>query len=333
MSLLSKLTRATSCALHSPALLIFITLFLTSCSVIDDFLNIKPTDTSNIGSEPGVIKFVAIGDTGKGNDGQYQVASAIKNHCALAGCDFVLLLGDNIYNTGVESVDDEQFQTKFELPYQDINLPFFVVLGNHDYGGADSGVGYEFAKSVYQVRYTERSEKWNMPRHYYQFKKENIMFFALDTNAQLYGLDNDQRKDVAPWLAAAQTTWKIAFGHHPYKSNGKHGNAGFYDSFSGIPIANGEKVKKFAEEIWCGKVDLYISGHDHNRQWLNTDCAGTKLIVSGAGASTTELRGNNPALFQKATLGFLYVRIEGNTLTGQFIDVNGVIEFSHTVEK
>jgi tartrate-resistant acid phosphatase type 5 len=306
---------------------------LSSCSVIDDFLNIKPGDTKTDGSETGVIKFVAMGDTGHGNDGQYQVAQAVKNKCAQDGCDFILLLGDNIYNSGVDSVDDFQFDTKFELPYQDIDLPFYLVLGNHDYGGANSGLGYEFQKSVYQIMYTEKSEKWNMPQHYYQFIKGNATFFALDTNAQLYGLDNEQRQDVAQWLANTQTTWKIAYGHHPYKSNGPHGNAGQYDVFAGIPIANGEKVKTFAEDIWCGKVDLYISGHDHSRQWLDTDCAGTRLIVSGAGSTTTELRGNNPALFQKATLGFLYIRIEGNKLTGQFIDAHGNVEFTHGIEK
>jgi tartrate-resistant acid phosphatase type 5 len=307
--------------------------FLSSCSFIDNLLNIKPTDPGTSGSEAGVIKFVAIGDTGKGNDGQYQVANAIKNKCAQDGCDFVVLLGDNIYSHGVNSIDDPSFETKFELPYQDINLPFYLILGNHDYGGTDAGIGYEVYKSVYQVQYTEHSKKWNMPRHYYHFRKENITFFALDTNAQLYGLDNEQRQDVAQWLATASTPWKIAFGHHPYKSNGEHGNAGEYNLVSGIPIASGEKVKSFAEDIWCGKVDLYIAAHDHNRQWLNTDCGGTKLVISGAGADTDLLRGSNPALFQKTTLGFLYVRIEGNKLTGQFLDTKGKIEFTHVMEK
>ena len=315
------------------SLIISAALVTSSCSVIDDFLNIKPDYTSSDGAEPGVIKFIAMGDTGHGNDGQYQVATAVKNKCAQDGCDFVLMLGDNIYNSGVEALDDFQFDTKFELPYQDINLPFYMVLGNHDYGGANSGLGYEFKKSVYQARYTEKSTKWKMPRHYYQFTKANITFFALDTNAQLYGLDKEQRQDVSQWLSNAHTTWKIAFGHHPYKSNGPHGNAGQYDVFAGIPIASGEKVKTFAEDIWCGKVDVYLSGHDHSRQWLDTDCAGTKLIVSGAGSTTTALRGNNPALFQQATLGFLYVRIEGNKLTGQFIDAHGNIEFTHSLEK
>ena len=304
---------------------------LVSCGKVDDLLNIRPNDTSTIGSEVGVIKFIAIGDTGKGNEGQRFVADAIKNKCAQDGCDFIIMLGDNIYDDGVEGTDHPQFQTKFEIPYQDINLPFFLVLGNHDYGGG--GAGYEVLKSIYQIQYTEKSEKWNMPRHYYQFRKGNINFYALDTNAQLFGRDDDQRKDVANWLAASNTQWNIAFGHHPYHSNGPHGNAGHYDGLTKANIINGNNVKTFAENIWCGKVDIYLSGHDHNRQWLNTDCNGTKMIVSGAGASTTQLEGNNPVLFQKATLGFLYIRIEGNKLTGQFVDVTGNVEFSHVLDR
>ena len=313
------------------ALLLSCFLFLTGCSLLDDFINIKPNDVSTEGNTPGIIKFIALGDAGKGNQTQYQVAEAMQKKCAQDGCDFVLMLGDNIYSSGVEGIDDSQFQTKFEDPYQHLDLPFYLVLGNHDYGS--NGMGMEIEKSMHQIKYTKHSQKWNMPRHYYQFKKGNTMFFALDTNAQLYALDADQRKDLTQWIADANTQWKIAFGHHPYLSNGQHGNAGDYDRIAGIPIANGEKVKSFAEDIWCGKVDLYLSGHDHNLQWLNQSCAGTQIIVSGSGASTTPLRGNNPVLFQQSTPGFLYVTIKGNKLSGQFVDSNGEIIFSHDILK
>ena len=49
------------------------------------------------------------------------------------GFGFVVLLGDNFYEDGVASVDDPQWQTKFEDPYANIDLPFYAVLGNHDH--------------------------------------------------------------------------------------------------------------------------------------------------------------------------------------------------------
>ena len=92
-------------------------------------------------------------------------------------------------------------------------------------------------------------------------------------------------------------------------------------------------MKDFLEEVVCGKVDLYLSGHDHSRQWLNESCMGTELAVSGAGAKATKLDGSNPALFQSLELGFLYVVVEGKTLTAEFIDESGAVEFTHTMKK
>lgn len=276
------------------------------------------------------VRFAAFGDTGKANEGQARVAAAVANKCAASGCDFIALLGDNIYDSGVDSVDDPQWQSKFELPYAAIDLPFYAVLGNHDYGAG--GAGLEGHKGPIQVAYTMRSRKWRMPALYYRVAQGPgplVEIFGLDTNPMMFNLAARQKREVQAWLAASTATWKIALGHHPYRSNGTHGNAGWYD---GVPLL-GSGVKRFMEDVVCGNVDLYLSGHDHSRQWLTAPCDGTELVVSGAGASATELRGRNAARFQAATLGFLYVRIEGRTLTAEFIDEGGRVEFSRTLTK
>ena len=310
---------------------LLLVLLLPACNTIDETIINPDIEIGSETAEPGIVKFVALGDTGHGNDAQSQVASAIKSKCDQAGCDFVLLLGDNIYPSGVNSDDDEQFQSKFETPYAAINMPFYPVLGNHDYGA--SGAGLEVQKSFYQIQYTQKSSKWVMPKHFYHFTKADVTFFALDTNAQLFNVANEQVATVPQWISDSNTTWKIAYGHHTYMSNGRHGNAGSYDNIPDDIIANGEFVKEFADNVWCGKVDLYLAGHDHSRQWLDVDCQGTSLIVSGAGSSTTALPGVNPVLFQSDELGFLYVRIEGNTLTGEFVDANGNTEFTQVITK
>ena len=43
----------------------------------------------------------------------------------------------------------------------------------------------------------------------------------------------------------------------------------------------GDYVQEFMEAHICGKMDLLLSGHDHNRQWLEPTC-GTEFVVSGA---------------------------------------------------
>lgn len=286
--------------------------------------------TSGVTPTSKAVRFVVMGDTGDNNTNQQKVANAIAAKCKASGCDFVQLLGDNLYDSGASSVDDPIWQTKFEVPYAAIDLPFWAVLGNHDYGA--NGLGTDFPKGKNEVDYTKKSKKWKMPAAYYDWHKENIHFFGLDTNMILFGQDAAQRTDMKAFIAASTEDWKIAFGHHPYKSNGPHGNAGVYD---GIPIGPnaGAKVKSFLEDVVCGKVDIYMCGHDHSRQWLNESCMGTELVVSGAGAKTTELPGKNAALFQSIEVGFLYVVIDGKNLTAEFMDENGKVEFTHKKTK
>jgi hypothetical protein len=284
---------------------------------------------------PKRVAFIAMGDAGTGSADQKKVANVIEGVCAKRGCDFVQLLGDNLYDSGAESVDDAIWQTHFEVPYAAINLPFYAVLGNHDYG--HSGTGTDFGKGKNEVNYTAKSTKWKMPAAYYHHTIENLEMFALDTNKILLdGLgtsSSDQEGDFPKWIAASTAEWKIAVGHHPYKSNGPHGNAGDYDDVILPGPWQGKKVKSFLESHVCGKVDLYLCGHDHSRQWLNVSCQGTELAVSGAGAKATELPGSTPSLVQSLELGFLYIVIEGKKLTAEFIDDAGNVEFTHVVNK
>lgn len=297
----------------------------------------KPVPDADIDNS-APVRFVAMGDTGKGcpspTDGQCVVAAAIKKKCDTDGCDFAVLLGDNIYDSGVATVDDVQLQTKFEQPYAALNFPFYVVLGNHDYGS--NGAGLEYARGQVEVDYTQKSTKWKMPARVYRHAVSNVEFFAMDTQQQLLGNDAQQKTDMKAWMAASTARWKIGLGHHPYLSNGPHGNAGNYDGLGflpGIIPAAGKNIKAFFDDTVCGKVDLYMSGHDHSRQWMQDTCNGTELVVSGGGASTTELKGSNPSRFQKDTIGFLYVVVQGKTLTAEFIDGAGTVEFTRTLTK
>jgi len=288
--------------------------------------------STDLGSSTHVVRFAAMGDTGKGNTGQKQVADAIARKCAATGCDWVQLLGDNIYDSGVTSVTDPQWQTKFEQPYMGVHFPFYVVLGNHDYGG--NGAGTEFDKAKWEILYTASSMKWKLPANHYKRTVENVDFYALDTNLMMFNREVDKQKEsLKNWLAASTATWRIALGHHPYLSNGPHGNAGSYDGVPGVPIVDGKNVKHFFDENVCGKVDLYLSGHDHSRQWMVETCKGTELAVSGAGASPTSLPGKNPSRWQANTIGFLYVTITGRQLVAEFIDITGKVEFTRTLNK
>jgi tartrate-resistant acid phosphatase type 5 len=303
---------------------------------------------------PPTVRFAVLGDTGEGNTAQYDVGRAIKTICDRAGgCDFALLLGDNIYDDGVTSTTDSQWQTKFEMPYAPLTMPIYAVLGNHDYGGQvllidAPGVGNEWAKGPIEVMYTDVSDKWEMPATHYTIKHGNVGIIALDTNSILW--DNTMFGDQRAWYPTALmeldgVDWKIAAGHHPYRSNGQHGNAGNYDApeLLGIPVPNplpivgGGDLKDFFDDVVCGTVDLVVSGHDHNRQWLDepTALCGAELIISGAGAKNTGFqdRGNAFHYQDDQKPGFLLVEVTGKRLTGRFYDRTGALDFERTITK
>lgn len=304
-----------------------------------------------------LVRFIVMGDTGEGNDAQRAVAAAIKNKCDADGCDFAILLGDNIYNSGVESTEDQQWQDKFESPYQELDLPFYAVLGNHDYGGdlgvlgEYGGLGNEFDKGPIEVAYTQVSSKWIMPATHYTFTWGHVGFIMLDTNSILWDdTTHGNQRDWYPTALAevAGAQWVFAAGHHPYLSNGAHGNAGSYESIEiagvdlpittwvGLDQLNGANVKSFMEDVVCGTVDGVFAGHDHNRQWLDERLCGAELFVSGAGAKVKDFSNakRNPSLWQDdQTEGFLYVRIEGNRFHGQWYDKLGNLNFEHELVK
>lgn len=291
------------------------------------------------GGDAQVVRFVVLGDTGEGNEDQYSVAQAIVEICAQRGCDFGVLTGDNFYDTGVSGVDDPQWQTKFEDPYMDIEFPMYAVLGNHDYGGNGIGVDFDLKKADYQVQYTQKSQLWQMPARYYDFSLAHADFWGLDTNQVMTHPINGNSDTQKAWLqagvAGSTATWKIAFGHHPYISNGDHGNAGSYENLEAIPLpfVTGEKVKEFMEDAVCGKIDVYICGHDHSLQWLEAKC-GTEFIISGAGSKAEMLPGSNPAHYEIAEMeGFLWVELKDGSFTGVLYDKTGAELFTRTLMK
>ena len=293
----------------------------------------QATPTVRAGKGNGELRFVAVGDTGKGGKGQLDVAHAIDATCKQYGCDFVLLLGDNFYETGVSSVEDSLFRTRFEEPYAALSMPFYAVLGNHDYGA--NGAGLDFWRATFQVQYTSRSTKWRMPAEYYHFEKPvgtaalSAQFIGLDTQMILLGRAAVQRTDTSAWIRQSTAKWKIAFGHHPYISNGPHGNAGEYN---GIPLF-GNTVKRFFDETICGKVDFYFAGHDHTLQYLDGGCAGTSFFVSGAGSAPTHNTTKNRTFYQSAELGFLYGVLLDDELSVSAVDASSKINYSRTYRK
>ena len=299
------------------------------------------------------VRFVALGDFGEGNTTQRFVSEAMETVCEDAGgCEFAIGLGDNIYDENPTSTYSGAFETKFELPYLNLEFPFFMSLGNHDNDLVIDGLGSFNHAGDIQVAYTSRedklSNKWQMPDRYYHYSaplndpQPLVDFFVLDSNPMIAPLEIAPNYAVsvykelqASWLAeqlqATTSVWKIAYTHHPFLSNGQHGNAGLYDGVPPLePLTKritGEVYREWFTEHVCDKVDLFVAGHDHDMQFLHSvpECGKTLFIISGAGAKSREFK--NPqrnAVFwqQDNTAGFFLITLQGNRMKIQAYTVD-----------
>ena len=274
------------------------------------------------------VRFVAAGDTGDSTEDQARVAAAMAATCAARGCDFALLLGDNVYPSGPSSPDDPVLDRVIARPYAALGVPVLAVLGNHDDGGA----GWSPERGDAELSWTTKPGWWVAPSRHYRASIGDVDVIVIDTDAILFGRDAVQRVDVARWLASSTARWKLVAGHHPYSSNGKHGDAGRYDGMPSIvPVASGRRVKRFIEEIVCGKADVYFSAHDHLREWMLETCGGTQMIVSGAGARPRPVVSSRPARFASGALGFFYGDAGDTSLNGDLVGVSGQTDFSHAI--
>ena len=299
------------------------------------------------------ITFVVVGDTGKDPAIQQSVAAGMASVCSAEGCDFALLLGDNFYNCGVDpdtgSGPDPLWDSFFNNVYtaSSLDIPFYAIPGNHDYwgkdgnGDCDNSQDFALERAGAQVSYTlshyPDDTNFNMPwlPSYTMTESHDwIELFPLDTQRIVLGMGDDgstgtslQWSDTADRIASSTASFKIAFGHHPYLSNGSHGNAGSYDNtpFPGIcdptthipvPYASkkaGTCLKEYMETNVCGKVDLYLSGHDHNLQYIEpvAACGDTAFVVSGSGSQVSSLSGTNATYHEAAEAGFFLIKVCG----------------------
>lgn len=286
------------------------------------------------------LRVLAFGDSGTGGKGQFQVAAAMEEVCKARGCDLALMLGDNFYPNGVGSVADEQWCPKFETPYEPLGIPLYAVLGNHD-NSTRNGEGNNNARGDFQVDYARAHPTgwFKLPTRYYRFSAPQTPrlaeFFALDSSPltahepdpaprfEPHAYARTQTRWLKERLRKSRARWKIAFAHHPYRSNGLHRNAGTFDqSPPDKPLADGTLWQGLIEQTICAQgVDLLLASHDHDLQWLKPkpECGKTQFIVSGAAAKPRKLdaAADNPAYWQRGeSLGFFWLEFTRDALHG-----------------
>jgi predicted MPP superfamily phosphohydrolase len=268
-------------------------------------------DLGRVLPEDRPLHVAAFGDYGSGNQHQAAVAHTLQQRNAQAPFDLGITMGDNFYFCGVRNVKDPKWQTRWEKLYSSLGIRFYASLGNHDYGHPTGICPFNRASPDAEVAYTEHSKSWTMPARYYTFAAGPVRFFAIDTE----GWSAAQLEWIESALAASANEpgirWRIVYGHHPVSSSGFHATE----------RRIGQLLKELLPVMTAAKVDLYISGHDHDMEHLHLN--DIDLLVCGTGGAKLRGAAHHPkpqSVFTASVYGFLDLTIDPNRLTAQFFD-------------
>jgi hypothetical protein len=251
--------------------------------------------------------------------GLYPVAAAIDELCRRSGCDFGVMLGDNIYPDGAtlgsDGIDDQRrFGDMLDRPFGKLGagtpgFGIYAMLGNHDWRHSREG-------ALAQVQYLQQHPGFRMPGLFYRavppgFEGE-VELFVIDTEMLL--ASTTVRKDaldaqgnelstgeIETWdahirpqtageramvdwltrsLAASTARWKLVFGHHALWSGG------------GSKYEKARALRRLLLPALCRHADAYFAGDDHMLEVYTDDCRSVEgsqaaplpLLVSGAAA-------------------------------------------------
>ena len=250
----------------------------------------------------GSVRFLAVGDTGRGNKEQNELAQVMFKYHQVFPYEFVILTGDNIYYQ--EKAED--LKTKFENVYRpllDKGVKFYASLGNHD----------ESNQRFY--------EHFNMNgEEFFKFKKGDVSFYSLNTTY----LDKRQIEWMQNQFSKDKSEWQIAFFHHPPYSSGKrHGSD--------------EDVREIVEPLFLSSgIDAVFTGHEHFYERIKPQ-KGIYYFITGAGG---EVRKNNIKKKSPLTergfdtdLSFMLVEIVDDEMHFQVISRAGLTVDSGVVKR
>lgn len=191
-------------------------------------------------AQPGSVRFAVIGDSGRGDQRQYETAAQLNAWRARFPFEFVVMLGDNIYDHHTPA----DYQQRFETPYRPLleaGVTFHAAIGNHD---DPAQIFYEKfhmgGERYYSYRRAEMSLRGGLTGG-------GVRFFVLDSRS----LDSGQLAWLHQQLQDSGSRWKIAYFHHPIYTSGRYRTA--------ARILRSELEPVLVD----GDVDVVLAGHEH----------------------------------------------------------------------
>ncbi len=279
----------------------------------------------------GDLNFYVTNDMGRnGYYDQKPIAELMGGMAEEIGPECVFAVGDIHHFEGVRSVQDPLWNSNFENIYShpELMLPWYPVLGNHEYRGCTQAV----------LDYRTISRRWEMPARYYakSFHKKglSIRFILLDTTPLInkYREDTEKYPDACKqnaqeqldWLENelknAKENWIIVMGHHPiYAQTPKNSS-------------EREDMQKLVDPILRKyHVDMYICGHIHNFQHIRKENCDIDYVVNSAASLSRKVAETEGTVFCSGEPGFSIITLRANELDLQMIDKTGKV--LHTVKR
>ena len=252
--------------------------------------------------KPGSVRFAVIGDSGRGDQAQNDVARQMIAWREKFPFDFVVMLGDNIYPPHLP----DDFLIKFETPYRtllDAGVKFYAAIGNHD---PPAELNYPAFNMEGRRYYSYRRNERNLQG----LEGAGVRFFVLDSRS----LDPDQLVWLHDELAKSKTDWKICYFHHPLYTSGRYSNAA--------------RVLRLVLEplLIEGDVDVVLSGHEHFYERIRPQHGISYFISGGAGSlRAADIRRPSPIMARgfDTDFHFMMMEISGDTLYFQAISRKG----------
>lgn len=282
----------------------------------------------------GNFTFLIASDLGRnGYYDQVPVAEMMGEVAGISDIEFVAALGDVHHFWGVASIHDPLWLTNFEWIYKhpELMLPWYPVLGNHEYRGNTRAV----------LDYGTISRRWEMEGRYYKqtwtvSDDTEILLVYIDTAPLIdrYRIDYVVHGDAPEqsmqtqliWieqaLSESNAKWKVVMGHHPVYA-GTNKRESERQNLQ-------ERLKPLLDKY---QVDVSIGGHIHNFQHIQVSGSNVDYFVNTSASKTREVVRLEGMRFASSDAGFSLCTVKVNELIMTFVNKKGAVIYQYSRTK
>lgn len=270
----------------------------------------------------GELHFGVMGDSGSGDQAQFDVAASMERWRKQNPWSLVLALGDNVYENGETEYFDSKWVDVYR-PMLDDGVRIHSTLGNHDVRNADGreqvgeeAFGFLDNRDQYEISAGPTLDDGSQLARFICLNSNRWIEAAEAGGAEIGRLQDELREQLR---RIDDYRWNIVFFHHPIHCEIK--------KIFGIPRGHGssDALQETLEPMLVEHgVDLVLTGHDHFYQKIKP-IGGVHHVVSGAAGKLRSGADKKDDKVVKSIeeLHFLDVSLSAQKLTYQAIDTAG----------